>query len=641
MRPLSLVVLLSLVACSDYSLNGKGGPDGLGGGDSGWDVSGDTDGDTASTDDSGVSACDDQEIPGGPATQVEACEPGGSAVGTFTPVVEWIKQTFTAVPGSNQVMMMPAVGSLTDDNGDGKADENDTPDIVFITYGSANVIRVVSGVDGTEELNIRDDTVQGQGGVALGDLDGDGWTDIVAATLTGLVAYDHTGARMWTNSGLTGHIYGTCDNPAIADMDGDGSPEVVLGNAIVSATGATVGAGKFGIAGVEANNVGTVAVPADLDGDGQQEVVTGNALYRMDGSAIWHIRAADGYVAVGNFDADPKGEIVVTGQGQIRLIDDDGTVLCSNTLPGASAEYGGPPTVADFDGDGEPEFAAAAGSRYSVFEKDCSVKWTAKTQDASSGNTGSSVFDFEGDGAAEAVYGDETRLWVFAGADGSVKLSSTDHSNATWLEYPIVADVDGDDQAEIVVANTSYTSSIAGITVIGDADASWRPGRRIWNQHAYSITNVNDDGSIPRTPAQNWLTYNNFRSGDLSAAGSRDGGPDLQVSIEDVCLDACAQGEAVIWVAPINAGYVDVSPPVTLELFGEADDGTRTLLATRTITDPLPAGQRLAALQVDVADVLGFTRFVAAIDGGDNARTGVVSECVEDDNEAAWLDVCL
>jgi hypothetical protein len=301
------------------------------------------------------------------------------------------------------------------------------------------VIRVVSGDGGREILIVQDNTVQGQGGVALGDIDLDGWTDIVAATTSGLVAYDHRGNKIWTSSNLSGHIYGTCDNPAISDMNHDGKPEIILGRAVVSNSGRLLATGPAGMGGVNGNNVGTTAFAVDIDGDGQEEVVTGNSLFHMDGSVVWQNREQDGYVAVGNFDSDPKGEIVVSNAGQVRLQDDDGRVLCTNRIPGAdSGYYGGPPTIADFNGDGEAEFALAAGSRYSVFDKNCSVLWQATTQDASSGNTGSSVFDFEGDGVAEAVYGDEIRLWVFSGPDGSVKLESRDHTNATWLEYPVV-----------------------------------------------------------------------------------------------------------------------------------------------------------------------------------------------------------
>jgi hypothetical protein len=418
-------------------------------------------------------------------------------------------------------------------------------------------------------------------------------------------------------------------------MDGDGNPEIIVGKAILDNHGRIVGRGAHGMGGVDGNNVGTTSFAVDIDGDGQQEVVTGNALYQRDGTSIWYNGQSDGYVAVGNFDADPKGEIVVSSGGRIRLEDDNGSVICSSPIPGAgSAYYGGPPTVADFDGDGEPEFAAAAGSRYTVFETDCSIKWQATTQDASSGNTGSSVFDFEGDGVAEAVYADETKLWVFAGPDGSVKLESSEHTNATWLEYPAIADVDGDGQAEIVVANTS---GYYGVTVFGDADSSWRSGRRIWNQHAYHITNVDDDGGIPRHADQNWLTYNNFRSGDITAGSAGYSGPDLIVNVEDVCTDECDRDKLKVWVVVGNEGYEDVDDDVSLTLYGEMDDGSERMLTETTVTDTIPAGMTLPSFEMDVDPVpAGLHDVTARIDHGNNSGHSAVDECVEDNNEDPW-----
>jgi hypothetical protein len=51
--------------------------------------------------------------------------------------------------------------------------------------------------------------------------------------------------------------------------------------------------------------------------------------------------------------------------------------------------------------------------------------------------------------------------------------------------------------------------------VYSDANDNWVRSRTVWNQHAYSVTNVNDDGTIPKTSAwmNNWdvLGLNNFR----------------------------------------------------------------------------------------------------------------------------------
>ena len=52
-----------------------------------------------------------------------------------------------------------------------------------------------------------------------------------------------------------------------------------------------------------------------------------------------------------------------------------------------------------------------------------------------------------------------------------------------------IAVIDNDGQVEIVVGHNNLLQTNYGVSVIGDQDKSWRPGRKIWNQHAYNITN--------------------------------------------------------------------------------------------------------------------------------------------------------
>src|SRR3546814_15227946 len=92
-------------------------------------------------------------------------------------------------------------------------------------------------------------------------------------------------------------------------------------------------------------------------------------------------------------------------------------------------------------------------------------------------------------------------------------------SSGTTIEQPIVADVDGDGQAEIVVnlAGGRTVDGIAhpgGISVYDAPADNWVRARTIWNQHAYSVTHVSSDGSIPAVPRANWLAggLNNFRT---------------------------------------------------------------------------------------------------------------------------------
>lgn len=634
-RPLASAALLALAACSDYSFKGAGDPNT---GDTGSHTTGDGGGDAGTDGGTPSDECRERSHEEQALSLNEACYIE-SSVGTFNPVIKWRKSTWTVDSTSSNVMMAPIVVSLTDDNGDGAINQDDTPDVVVITYGSSSygVLRAVSGADGSELWSVRNQSFQLTGAVAAGDIDGDGMVEIIAPTANQLLAFEHDGTLKWTSPSLSGHMYGTSDAPAIADLDGDGSPEVLVGKAILRANGTLRAYGSYGMAAVS-GNVGTTVAAADLDGDGTQEVVVGNAAYRPDGTAVFNNSSGDGYVAIADFDLDGQAEIVVMNSGTVRLQTNTGRVLWTATISGASSGYGGPPTVADFDGDGLPEVGVAGRSNYTVFDTDGRKLWERTTQDASSGNTGSSVFDFEGDGVAEAVYADEVRLWVFNGPDGAVKLESTEHSNATWTEYPTIADIDADGSADIVVPNTNYVSGHTGIYLFSDRDNSWRPGRRIWNQHAYSITNVEDDGSIPARPEQNWLRYNNFRSGDMSA-GQGGEYADLVVQITDVCTLECEEGRLVVYVQVGNQGYLDVDREVELVLVARSRDGSWQAIHSETVSR-LPSGVlgRSRVIEIDLSAWPDeeFVELRARIDGGNNGRTGVIDECDETNNEDDW-----
>src|SRR5690606_24535107 len=130
-------------------------------------------------------------------------------------------------------------------------------------------------------------------------------------------------------------------------------------------------------------------------------------------------------------------------------------------------------------------------------------------------------FDFNGDGRAEVIYGDEWKLYILDGRDGNI-LYEHSKPSGTFLELPVIADIDSDGRAEIVAIanngvrdnpNTPENEAETGIYVFGGASNNWVNTRKIWNQHAYHITNVNDDGTIPSHPLNNWLVpgLNNFR----------------------------------------------------------------------------------------------------------------------------------
>ena len=95
-------------------------------------------------------------------------------------------------------------------------------------------------------------------------------------------------------------------------------------------------------------------------------------------------------------------------------------------------------------------------------------------------------------------------------------LLETPRSSWTAIEFPNVVDVDNDGSAEILVVSVDQAPTLR---VIKDAQDRWIPARRIWNQHAYHVTNVREDGTIPAVQAPHWERLNTFRTQAQITAG--------------------------------------------------------------------------------------------------------------------------
>jgi hypothetical protein len=549
-------------------------------------------------------------------------------VGTFNPVVEWQWNTNAAFPGYDDIMSTPAVGNLNDDNGDGLVNEDDVPDIVFTSfsggaYGSAGTLTAVSG-DGSGTLwsvySVSGVSIASSSGVAIGDIDADGQPDIcVSGTQLAVVCVEGDDGHLKWAQGGPPFKYGA---PAMADMDGDGLSEVIFGNIIFDHTGAVVGTGAGGTGRYHSYAV-------DWDGDGQLEVVAGSHVYERNGSIAWTDGRADGFSAVGDFDGDGRPDLVRTGGGQVSVVDNAGTLLWQTTLPGGGS--GGAPTVADFDGDGMVEVGVADRARYTVFDGNGAPLWSNTVSDYSSSQTGSSVFDFEGDGDAEVVYADEHSLWIFEGATGNVLMQQGGHASGTIYEYPLIADVDNDGSTEIIVASNNYAfSGWNGITVIGDAGGSWAPARPIWNQYAYHITNVENDGSIPVVQIENWGTWNNFRTGGTEL-GPAHWQPDLSLAEPEFCLDDCELDRVQIFIPVENTGLI-AAEDYTLAAWRTGESEAPVLTEQIVSTTDGEAGWH-GVFTVDRA-TWGAGSLVIGVD-----TAGTIDECDETNNEldaGAW-----
>ena len=608
-------------------------------------------------------------------------------------------------PGHVNVLATPMVATFY------KQGEFAVPSIVFTSYNFTDggapscsgtdpnyfgVIRVIDGATCKQQATISSPTVIASASVAVADIGGiDSTPEIIAARTTGgLVAFTlkPTGWEvLWqTTSQFADNL---CDwaGPSVHDLDDDGIPEIIFYGAVYDANGNTID--ESIAANVDSVGVGYIPVVADVDGDGVPDLITGSEVYAWD-KVLRHwtpkypLPGLNGHVAVADFGtfpqtgADDRGtldgvaEVAVVATGIAKVFNIYGRQVFSANLValgGGPIGIGGPPTIADFDGDGRVEFASAGASAYHVFDPDCQgtpdplkcpsmrtdgIAWVQQSQDFSSNTTGSSVFDFDGDGRAEVVYGDECFTRVYDGITGKV-LYSRYRTSCTWYENPLVVDTDADFNAEIVstsntncnvscpaldpifdgvqcfddadcpvaapckreqagdplgrcrcgqdadcggdgfvcsdpkagpsavgkVCRASHPAGAAatGVRVLADTVDRWVNTRSIWNQHAYSVTNIDATGKVPRTSQwlQNWKQagLNNFRQNSPGEGETAGAVPDLTVKRAKVQCDA---GGPTITAEVCNRGTEPVGVGIPIAVYAAGPPQQLRCVATTT-----------------------------------------------------------
>ncbi len=502
------------------------------------------------------------------------------------------KLRYQYVPMHNRfdALAAPAVFDL---DGDGK------PEVIFPAYDDSpngnstmpndpifdlhsGVLTILNGEDGTMQARPFEtpgyDGYLGAGAVLnIADLDGDGTVEIVGVgRLEPMVnsapyvkAFNADGTLRWiSNVPINFNHDGWGGGPTVADLDHDGKAEVIFGINVYNHEGTL----KWS----KPNEYGQPATTAaDVDGDGNMEVISDHSAWKHDGTMLWTRTDLNAYhfPSIADFDLDGTPEIALVGAGKVIILNgNDGKTFWGPI--DLQTAGGGPLNIGDFDGDGFPELGTAGEGLYAVIDLQCTgvplpagcdregIRWGIPTKDISSNVTGSSLFDFEGDGIAEVIYSDECFTRVFEGRTG-LALFETPVNTRTATEYPLVADVDGDNNAEIIVVanevvpNCSFAPwnqgvlgtpwleapypppfcgpgvvcGYRGLTVYGDALDNWVRTRRVWSGHAYHITNINSNGSVPMVEDPNWKQpgYNNFRMN--AQGGGLFSAPDLQVEL--------------------------------------------------------------------------------------------------------------
>lgn len=437
----------------------------------------------------------------------------------------------------------------------GDLDRDGIPEVVVTNIENNNGSRgayILRGNNGQIKHSNKSLPFKVEREVAIANLDNDNCAEIFLVGREGddddwyLHAYNcDLSTRIWKSAKLSGDpgLFG------LADFNGDGQVELYFRDIILNAhTGVQIANSSVSFTGATGS-----PVAVNIVGDDNLELVLGLTIFTVNigaGTITEHSKRSeyfrrnlDGtHTSVADFNLDGNLDIIASGSN--GDVDENTTIFfwdvanntlktftdldpdfnnnilikdCSNNGAGSTGTYykngwhrgTGRINIADADGDGQLNAAYVSGKYLYALDENLELLWRKTVSEETSGYTGCSMFDFNGDGKTEIIYRDEGSLYIINGSNGSTYTSQPCVSR-TARDYPIVADIDADGQSELCVTcgfndqlsldnfcDISYSEN-SHVRVYRTDLEPWVPARRVWNQNAYFNVNVNDDLTIPK-----------------------------------------------------------------------------------------------------------------------------------------------
>ncbi len=380
------------------------------------------------------------------------------------------------------------------------------------------------------------------------DVNQDGLTDIVGvSSYSGDVCWwKNNGTSVgWSQNYIDGALMGafTCD---VGDFNGDGHPDVVAASNSQNDVVAYIAQSPFGYSWdkytLETNYHHPVSVAtADYNNDGKDDFAiassygSGNLRWYdfLDTQSSWvyHVMSGAGAqsiydIAAHDMDGDGYPEIMAASYGENRIF------WCKNKeylgenweIHPVSSYFGGALGVSagDMDGDGVPDVLGCA------FTGD-KVSWWRVSGFTTPSTVTSSILDIQPPNPGRAVW--EYLYWSATLPTGTgvrvrLKTSYSSGSMGSWSAWINSATTLGSlvaqggqylqYQAELYTSNPNVTPSLKDITVL------WNP------------VSIEDEGSAPADGRKVWLTSGNPVSGAFSVGYNVEQAGFVDIAVYDV-----------------------------------------------------------------------------------------------------------
>jgi len=298
--------------------------------------------------------------------------------------------------------------------------------------------------------------------VATGDLDRDGFPDIVAASTAGvIITLDGYGREIWKTS-LNDKI---SIAPTLMDVTSDSGLEVLIltqSGIIYCLEGLTgdliwqnKSLGKIKWASM-------TVVTADINNDGSIEIISADSkgtLVCLDGNGIkkWVYNESEGTgsaPAVGDLDGDGLKEIIISSEDTpLICLNHNGEVQWrfkpqAKVLESGRKREVAAPVIGDINGDGKSEIITGMGFTLAAINSKGKLIWNLPIKNRI--DSAISIADTDSDGKVEIFAADLSGDLICVTSDG--KLKWTANLGGRVRRSATIADVDGDGIVEIIVA---------------------------------------------------------------------------------------------------------------------------------------------------------------------------------------------
>ena len=424
-------------------------------------------------------------------------------------------------PALSHMYAQPLIGDIDNDG------QNEVVTVGYYDSPSLSSSVVIYGQNLQHKYTISTQRMFVYGGypIAIADVDRDGLAEIFVQNADGFLrCYHHNGTLVWTSSATVSGPDSKSPGLILADINGDGIPEIWSLNKIFNAVSGVELIALPEIVGkanlyMSSDKFGVMPVFADFDNDGVMELAGGNKVYKLsitnstgtagNNASLWKSISGfdDGLTSVADIDLDGFLDLVVVRSHQMyawKPYSGSGSnpQLISSHSHGSNSA--GRALLTDVNNDGYPEILFTFGTnlaayRYVAASQSLQQLWLKSTSDLS-GATTLTAFDFNQDGSVEIVYRDQSDMRIIDGNTGN-NISVFPCLAPTAVEYPAIADLDRDGQADIIASSSTYDvnhDKHAKMVVFhSPASTVWAPARHVWNQHAYNVVNVNNDLTVP------------------------------------------------------------------------------------------------------------------------------------------------